>query len=125
MNPICRATVTVPRNYFPISSLNLFLVICMLEHPWLLFSSLVFTHLIHFQTANTSHFCFCFVKLNKSFPSISYCKAGSLSHADLSHRPLLHLPVLILLASRRVTRNICGISIKIHNLKTGRKKDRF
>lgn len=77
-NPICRATVRMPRNHFLISSLYLFLVICILEHPWFLFSSLVFTHLIHFQTANISHFCFCFVKLNKSFPSISYCKAGLL-----------------------------------------------
>lgn len=61
-----------------ISSLNLLLVICILRHPWLLFSSLVFTCLMHFQTANTARFCFCFARLNKSFPSISYCKAGSL-----------------------------------------------
>lgn len=78
-NPICGTTVWMPRNHFLISSLNLFLVICILKHPWLLFSSLVFTHLIHFQTANISHFCFCFARLNKSFPSISYRKAGSLS----------------------------------------------
>lgn len=78
-NPICGTTVWMPRNHFLISSLNLFLVICILKHPWLLFSSLVFTHLILFQTANISLFCFCFARLNKPFPSISYCKAGSLS----------------------------------------------
>lgn len=77
-NPTCGATVQMPETHLVISSFNLCLVICILKHPWLLFSSLLFTHLIHFQTANISHFCFCFARLNKSFPSSSYCKAGSL-----------------------------------------------